>query len=725
MPKRYIRFVLIALLQWIPFCLSAQDSTQQRVITKANYQKAKLELESMLDGKQRLNYEQAIFLIENAWWDNRIDPIKFQAMLERGIENIRQIMTYSKFEPKPRVEEWGHTTIWDKLDEKYKKDKGYSKSLIANYAIYKYMTDTFSFMEQNKIFIHEPYYYSTSDPMGSNDWTNTQVVSLMQKHIGNCYAFVSLFKIYAERLHTDAVICSAPSHVYICHSDEDATLYNIELSSRAFPSTGTISTLTHTTQAAAENEISLRQLDLKQSVALCLVYLAKGYEHKLGIQADDFIWQCAEKALQYDVHNLNALLLKREVLEKRVLALNKSITQLKDNQDYKDLEQLTTKLYQLGYKEMPLDMKNLLIQQWSRDSSVLLVKQNYSDVPVNKSVKNPTRNFNLAWGIFEEEIKNKPIERYGRFLYDTKLHRIIGIVPEQRLYNDYSFDPVAFAMNVDPLAHKFPWQSPYSAFDNSPIWKNDPSGKSGVVVIDKQSKTVTIFSTMHFYGPNASMALAVQTAGNVQQDWNAACGTVKIGDVQYNVQFSIQPSYITSNATLQSTSEKSTYKDNFIYVGTRNPDNGSTGSITHGSFAFYNINDLNGGHSESHEMGHGYGPDHPTDAAGNEVQDVRNYPPSIMWPRNTIVPDAYAQPGTNILDPAKRQVTQFDINNLHLDQLNYNSDGKANLGSSFRQFMGDAEEGAARSPAPQSSGSTPAPAKPSWEAAPGGGYLIH
>jgi hypothetical protein len=40
----------------------------------------------------------------------------------------------------------------------------------------------------------------------------------------------------------------------------------------------------------------------------------------------------------------------------------------------------------------------------------------------------------------------------------------------------YSFDPVAFAMNVDPLAHKFPWQSPYSVFDNSPIWKNDPTG---------------------------------------------------------------------------------------------------------------------------------------------------------------------------------------------------------------------------------------------------------
>jgi hypothetical protein len=554
MPTRYIRFVLIALLQWIPFCLSAQDSTQQRTITKANYQTAKLELEKMLDGKQALSYERAIYLIENAWWDNRIDPIKFQAMLDWGINNIRQIMAHSKFEPKPRVQEWGHTTVWDKLDEKYKKDKGYSKSLTANYAIYKYMTDTTLFMEQDHIFFHEPYYYSTSDPMGSNDWTNTQVVSLMQKHMGNCYAFVSLFKIFAERLHTDAVICSAPSHVYICHSDEDATLYNIELSSRAFPSTGTISTLTHTTQTAAENDISLRQLDLKQSVALCLVYLAKGYEHKLDIQADDFILQCAEQALQYDAHNLNALLLKREVLEQRVLSLNKSIAQLKDNQDYKNLEQLTTKLYQLGYKEMPLDMKNLLIQQWSRDSSVILVKQNYSPVAANKSVKNPTRNFNLAWGVFEEEIKDKPMERYGRFLYNTKLHKITAVAPEQKLYNDYSFDPVAFAMNVDPLAHKFPWQSPYSAFNGNPIIYNDPTGAAGhlVIVDNPNGNGGTVFIVATYYtvkndvaqnGFNAAQVAKINTIEGslnaqhyqITADINANGKSVK----GYNVQFSI------------------------------------------------------------------------------------------------------------------------------------------------------------------------------------------
>jgi RHS repeat-associated protein len=34
--------------------------------------------------------------------------------------------------------------------------------------------------------------------------------------------------------------------------------------------------------------------------------------------------------------------------------------------------------------------------------------------------------------------------------------------------------------NVDPLAHKFPWQSPYCAMDNNPINKIDPDGRAAM-----------------------------------------------------------------------------------------------------------------------------------------------------------------------------------------------------------------------------------------------------
>ena len=66
----------------------------------------------------------------------------------------------------------------------------------------------------------------------------------------------------------------------------------------------------------------MRTLDLKQSVALCLVYLAKGYEHKFNTKTDNFILQCAATTQQYDSLNLNAMLLQAEVLEKKFIDNN-------------------------------------------------------------------------------------------------------------------------------------------------------------------------------------------------------------------------------------------------------------------------------------------------------------------------------------------------------------------------------------------------------------------
>lgn len=94
----------------------------------------------------------------------------------------------------------------------------------------------------------------------------------------------------------------------------------------------------------------MRTLDLKQSVALCLVYLAKGYEHKFETKTDDFILQWAATTLQYDSLNLNAMLLKAEVLEKKIIDKNKSIAQLQKDKEFAEYEKLITALYVKGYQ---------------------------------------------------------------------------------------------------------------------------------------------------------------------------------------------------------------------------------------------------------------------------------------------------------------------------------------------------------------------------------------
>lgn len=94
----------------------------------------------------------------------------------------------------------------------------------------------------------------------------------------------------------------------------------------------------------------MRTLDLKQSVALCLVYFAKGYEHKFETKTDDFILQCAATTLLYDSLNLNAMLLKAEVLEKKIIDKNKSIAQLQKDKEFAEYEKLIIALYVKGYQ---------------------------------------------------------------------------------------------------------------------------------------------------------------------------------------------------------------------------------------------------------------------------------------------------------------------------------------------------------------------------------------
>lgn len=469
-------FVAIALLQCMPQALHAQETRIEDTQTKIIYQNAKHEIEDMLNGKTPLSYERCIYLLENAWHDDRIAYKNFQNIISYGIGNISTIVDDNSYQP----DKANLKSFSDALQKKRREDKGYLSKAKANYAIYRYMTDSTYYVDTNSRIItsHWPYKYATNDPLGTTDWTNTQVGNLLLNGKGNCFAFVSLFKIYSERLQSEANICTAPGHVYISHKDENGTKYNVEIASKTFPGTGTLSTLTHTTNTAIENDISLRELNLKQSVALCLVYLAKGYEHKVNLCADDgFMMSCATAALKYDSLNLNALLLKAEILENNILANNKSVSQLQANTSFKEYNKLIAHLFTLGYREMPLDMKNILIKGWTKDTITHLATKNYLPKQKNTIGSAPTRYASLSWGLFEEQIGTKPIERYGRTLFNTKQQKITGFSKEQVLYNNYNFDPVLFALNVDPLAKEFPSWSPYAAMGDNPIRNIDPDGR--------------------------------------------------------------------------------------------------------------------------------------------------------------------------------------------------------------------------------------------------------
>ncbi len=469
--KTIITFAIL-MFSLITVPAKADDINQQ----KAYYQSAKQEIEAMLEGNAPLSYERAIYLIENAWYDNKLTYDDFQSVITYNTDIISTIARQNqKEQPQDTTEHF-----WDALKEYSRKDKGYYEKALTNWAIFKFMTDTTIEIRNGSImyvFHKEPLQYSTNDPFGTTDWTNTQIIHLLKTGKGNCFALTSLYKIFSERLSSDANICTAPGHIYISHRDDKGTMYNIELASKSFPGTGTLSTLTYSTLEAIRNNISLRELDLQQSVALSLVYLAKGYQHKFNAQCDDdFLLECAELTLKYDTLNLNALLLKAEVLETKLVSQQKEIQELQNQDAFIEYQSLIVNLYQLGYREMPLEMKNFLIKGWSRDSTVTLVAKEHNPDTYSQLGVKYNRYASLSWGLFDEEIRDKPIENYGRTLFNVKSQTVTGFDKKQVLYNNYSFDPVVFAWSVDPMAHAMPGWSPYAAFANNPILNIDPDG---------------------------------------------------------------------------------------------------------------------------------------------------------------------------------------------------------------------------------------------------------
>ena len=68
-----------------------QDKSEQ-----VQFYKAEAKLEQMLSGKGPLNYERAIFEIENAYWGNKLDYTAFRSAIDWQAECIAKLAKVGK-----------------------------------------------------------------------------------------------------------------------------------------------------------------------------------------------------------------------------------------------------------------------------------------------------------------------------------------------------------------------------------------------------------------------------------------------------------------------------------------------------------------------------------------------------------------------------------------------------------------------------------------------------
>ena len=284
-------------------------------------------IESMLSGADTLDFQRAVFSVENAYFENQLDKDAFDNVIYDYSGWCRGIM------------QSGNIQYPEKDTER----------AAAQCAVFVFMTDTLPFITPNGVENHLPFRYNFDDFAGQKDWSNQFVSTLMETKKGNCHSLPYLYKMIMDKLGYKSYLALSPNHIYIKAQNNRTGWYNIELTCGEFPTDGWFIASGYIHLDALRNGIYMDTLSQKKSVALCLVDLAHGYRAKFGVQDGSFILKCCETALKHFPNYINALLLTAETTVE--------LYQQNPNKELlSNIENQFVYLHQLGYRKMPSDM---------------------------------------------------------------------------------------------------------------------------------------------------------------------------------------------------------------------------------------------------------------------------------------------------------------------------------------------------------------------------------
>ena len=309
------------------------------------YDQAFEKLNCQLNGSCELNFKVAVFTVENAYLSNTLDRERFDKQIKILVDLTQQLIV-------------SRDLIYN-LEDKAQVEKCA--------ALFSVMTDTIPIqLDTNRILKHPPFSYDFTDIWGHKSWTNMFVSELLDTKQGNCHSMPYLYKILADEIGANANISVAPNHFYIKHQNKANGWYNTELTSGIFPIDAWLMASGYIHLDAVVNKLYMEALNEKQSIALCMIDLAKGYQRKSELIADnEFILKCCDTALKYYPNYINGLLLKAEtkkkqfdwLMEKNYAEYPSDIFHLPEAQQlFTEMTQLYAKIQQLGYRKMPKEM---------------------------------------------------------------------------------------------------------------------------------------------------------------------------------------------------------------------------------------------------------------------------------------------------------------------------------------------------------------------------------
>ncbi len=331
------------------------------------YQDAFKQLTEMLENKQEINFKKAVFLVENAYLVGELDTIYIN-------KQIHFLKTLCLGILKSRTLKYKEQDIQE----------------INKYAsLFSVMKDTIPMINQaGEKFIHLPFTYDFNDSFGHTNWKNMFVSKLLETKNGNCHSLPYLYKILAQEIGTTAHLALAPNHFYIKHHSLENGWYNTELTSGIFPIDAWLMASGYIHLKAIQNGVFMKALTEKESIALCLVDLAQGYQ-KTEFYDIDFVIKCADKAIEYFPNYVSAMILKAEAKGKKIenylATYNKDFSSVNNfpttRKLFLEIQNELTQIHELGYRQMPEDMYlNWLV-------SLKKEKEKYTNKKINTFTK--------------------------------------------------------------------------------------------------------------------------------------------------------------------------------------------------------------------------------------------------------------------------------------------------------------------------------------------------
>jgi len=317
-----MRFSLIVLFSLLTSVIQAKED-----IEKTFYSNAFSRIESMLSNKDSISFKKAVFLTEDAYFNNKLNKKAYDNTITLYAEFCRTLMRLGSI-------------------DYAEKDKDIA---MGQCAVYMFMTDSIPISINERSVLHAPFSYNYEDFAGQKDWFSMFVSNLMETNIGNCHSLPYLYKIIMDELGYKSHLALAPNHIYIKANNKKVGWYNIELTCADFPTDAWYAASGYIHTDAIRNGIYMRALSDKEAVAMTLVDLAQGYQSKFGIEDGSFIIKCCDTALEHFPNYINSMLLKAEILTELYRESN-------DKELFSQMTELYTNIHKLGYRKMPQQM---------------------------------------------------------------------------------------------------------------------------------------------------------------------------------------------------------------------------------------------------------------------------------------------------------------------------------------------------------------------------------